>query len=183
MGRSGWLNGAAWTVRAVGINIDYNIFLDETTYTRIADNLATGRGLTLYGTPYDLHPPAGFAILAAAIKIFSMHGDLATVLFDLRPFVALLGALTCGLAFILVGRLVNWQGRLRCGRDHRARPLRGLLRQPGNARNARATGRDRQRGAFRGIGRPGERTPVMAAHRLRRPGRQASRSASRKTSA
>ena len=46
--------------------------------------------------------------MAAAIKIFSMHGSLAEVLFDLRPFMALLGALTCALVFILVGMLTNW---------------------------------------------------------------------------
>jgi hypothetical protein len=95
-------------VRAVGITTDSNIFVDEATYTRIADNLATGRGLTLYGVPFDLHPPAGFAIMAGAIKFFSMRGDLATVLFDLRPFIAMLGALTCALAFVLVGRVSNW---------------------------------------------------------------------------
>jgi len=98
----------AWAVRAVGITTDYNIFIDETTYTRIAYNLASGKGLTLYGVPFDLHPPAGFAIMAAAIKIFSMHGSLAEVLFDLRPFMALLGALTCALVFILVGMVTNW---------------------------------------------------------------------------
>jgi dolichyl-phosphate-mannose--protein O-mannosyl transferase len=102
------VTGAAWAVRAVGITTDYNIFVDETTYTRIADNLAAGRGVTLYGTPFDLHPPGGFALMAAAIKIFAMHGDLAAVLFDLRPFVALLGALTCALSFVLVGRLTTW---------------------------------------------------------------------------
>jgi 4-amino-4-deoxy-L-arabinose transferase-like glycosyltransferase len=98
----------AWVIRAVGITTDYNIFVDETTYSRIADNLATGRGVTLYGAPFDLHPPAGFAIMAVAIRAFSMHGSLEMVLFDLRPFVALLGALTCGLVFVLVGRLTNW---------------------------------------------------------------------------
>jgi hypothetical protein len=99
---------AAWGIRAVGITTDYNIFVDETTYTRVADNLATGQGLTLFGVPFDLHPPAGFAMMAAAIKVFSMHGSMATVLFDLRPFMALFGSVTCALVFILVGRTTNW---------------------------------------------------------------------------
>lgn len=99
---------AAWGIRAVGITTDYNIFVDETTYTRIADNLATGRGLTLFGVPFDLHPPAGFAMMAAVIRIFSLRGGLATVLFDLRPFMALCGSLTCALVFILVGRTTSW---------------------------------------------------------------------------
>ena len=99
---------AAWGIRAVGITTDYDIFVDETTYTQIADNLATGHGLTLFGVPFDLHPPAGFAMMAAAIKIFSMHGSLATVLFDLRPILALYGSVTCGLVFILVGGTTSW---------------------------------------------------------------------------
>jgi hypothetical protein len=111
-GAAAAITGAAWGVRAVGITTDYNIFIDETTYTRIADNLATGRGLTLFGSPFDLHPPAGFAMMALAIRVFSMHGSLAAVLFDLRPFVALGGALTCALVFILVGRTTGWRAGL-----------------------------------------------------------------------
>jgi Dolichyl-phosphate-mannose-protein mannosyltransferase len=105
---AGFIVGIAWLIRAIGITTNYDIFIDEVTYTRIANNLATGQGLELYGTPFDLHPPAVFAIYALAIKAFALHGNIETLLFDLRPFVALVGALTCGVVFLLVHGLARW---------------------------------------------------------------------------
>jgi 4-amino-4-deoxy-L-arabinose transferase-like glycosyltransferase len=92
-----------------GITTIDDVFIDEVTYSRIADNVATGHGLTLYGTPFDLHPPAVFGLYALVIKLFGLHGNILEVLFALRPFVALCGALSCGLVYILISRVVNWQ--------------------------------------------------------------------------
>jgi hypothetical protein len=100
--------GIAWLIRAIGITTNYDIFIDEVTYTNIANNLATGRGLELFGTPFDLHPPAVFAIYALVIKVFALHGNIETLLFDLRPFVALVGALTCGVVFLLIRGVARW---------------------------------------------------------------------------
>ena len=105
---AGLIVGIAWLIRAIGITTNYDIFIDEVTYTRIADNLATGRGLTLYNVPFDLHPPAVFAIYALVIKVFALHGSIEILLFDLRPFVALVGAFTCGVVFLLVRGLARW---------------------------------------------------------------------------
>jgi hypothetical protein len=101
--------GAAWLLRATDITRNYDIFIDEVTYTRVADNLANGHGLVLYGVPFDLHPPAGFGLYALAIMAFGLHGGLATILFGLRPFVALLGSITCAVAAGLVGGLAGWR--------------------------------------------------------------------------
>src|ERR1700733_9550793 len=101
--------GAAWLLRATDITRNYDIFIDEVTYTRVADNLANGHGLVLYGVPFDLHPPAGFVLYALAIKALGLHGGLATILFGLRPFVALLGSITCAVAAGLVGGLAGWR--------------------------------------------------------------------------
>ena len=101
--------GFSWLARAISITRNYDIFIDEVTYTRIAENLATGHGLMLYGTPFDLHPPAAFALYALAIKIFSLHGSIVNILLGLRPFVAAIGSGTCTVAFILVKRLSNWR--------------------------------------------------------------------------
>lgn len=100
---------AAWLARAIGITRNYDVFIDELTYTRIADNLATGHGLVLYGGPFDLHPPAGFALYALVIKVLALHGGLANILFALRPFVALLGSITCALACCLVSGIAGWR--------------------------------------------------------------------------
>lgn len=101
--------GVAWLLRATDITRNYDIFIDEVTYTRVAGNLANGHGLVLYGVPFDLHPPAGLALYALAIKAFGLHGELATILFGLRPFVALLGSITCAVASSLVGGIAGWR--------------------------------------------------------------------------
>jgi hypothetical protein len=95
--------------RAIGITRNYDIFIDEITYTRVADNLATGHGLVLYGAPFDLHPPAAFALYALAIKIFGLRGSIASLLFGLRPFVALLGSITCAIIFLLMRGVAGWR--------------------------------------------------------------------------
>lgn len=101
--------GASWLVRLIGIDRNYDIFIDEVTYTRIADNLATGHGLVLYGMPFDLHPPAVFGLYALIIRVFGLHGNIAGILFELRPFAALIGSISCALAYLLVGGITNWR--------------------------------------------------------------------------
>ncbi len=101
--------GSAWLIRVVGVTTYYDVFIDEVTYGRIADNLATGHGLTLYGTPFDLHPPAVFGLYALVIKLLGIHGSILDVLLALRPFVALCGAVSCGLVYILATMLLNWK--------------------------------------------------------------------------
>ncbi len=103
---------AAWVARLTGITTNYDIFIDEVTYTRIADNLATGHGLILYGLPFDLHPPAVFGLYALAIKAFGFSGSITSLVFDLRPLVAFFGAITCGVVFILVGNFAGWRAGL-----------------------------------------------------------------------
>ena len=101
--------GVAWVIRVIGITTYYDVFIDEVTYSQIADNVATGHGVTLYGTPFDLHPPAVFGLYALVIKLFGLHGSILDVLFGLRPFVALCGAVSCGLVYILISTIVNWR--------------------------------------------------------------------------
>lgn len=99
----------AWLIRDVGITRNYDIFIDEITYTRIADNISQGHGLVLYGKPFDLHPPAAFALYAAAIRVLKLHGTIAQLLFGLRPFVALLGAGTCATTYGLSKSIAGWR--------------------------------------------------------------------------
>ncbi len=91
----------ALLARIVAISTAYDIFIDEATYTNIAINVAHGRGLVLYGQPFALHPPAAFGLYGLAIDVFGLHGTTETVLFELRHVVAVLGAVTCVLAFLL----------------------------------------------------------------------------------
>jgi 4-amino-4-deoxy-L-arabinose transferase-like glycosyltransferase len=88
----------------VRLSSSYDIFIDEVTYTRLARNLADGRGLTLDGQPFDLHPPALIGLLGAVEKVFGLHGTLERQVLDLRPVSAVFGALACAGAYLLVER-------------------------------------------------------------------------------
>jgi hypothetical protein len=99
------LFAVALALRLIEIRRSYDIYSDEITYTRIAMNLAHGAGLTLYGRPFDIHPPAAFGLFAAAILALRLHGDLEQVLFQLRPIAAICGALVPTILFFLVAQI------------------------------------------------------------------------------
>jgi len=90
--------------RLVALSTSYDIFIAEITYTNIAINVAHGHGVTLYGRPFALHPPAALGLYGLAIVVFGLHGSTETVLFALRHVVIVLGAATCVLTWLLVDR-------------------------------------------------------------------------------
>jgi hypothetical protein len=94
----------ALLARLIAVSTSYDIFIDEATYTKIAINVAHGRGLVLYGQPFALHPPAAFGLYGLAIDVFRFQGSTETVLFELRHVVVVIGAATCVLTFLLVDR-------------------------------------------------------------------------------
>ncbi len=94
----------ALTLRLISLSSAYDLFIDEITYTNVALSLAHGHGLLLYGQPFLLHPPAALALYALIIRAFDLHGGTEAVLFELRPFVAVLGSATCVLSYLLVER-------------------------------------------------------------------------------
>ncbi len=91
-------------LRLYHVDRAYDFFIDEVTYTTIARNLATGHGLSLYGQPFYLHPPAGFLVLATGMLLTGTHGQIDQLLLHLRLVTALAGALSCGVAYALVRR-------------------------------------------------------------------------------
>jgi hypothetical protein len=94
--------------RLWGIRTAHELFIDEVTYATIALNVATGEGVILYGESFHLHPPAVFAVLAAAIALLGLEGaELTEVLYALRPVPALFGALTPPLVALLVHRVTR----------------------------------------------------------------------------
>jgi 4-amino-4-deoxy-L-arabinose transferase-like glycosyltransferase len=95
----------AAAVRLFAVTRAYDIFIDEITYSRIASNLAGGHGLTLYGQPFYLHPPAGFVLLALGVVVTGGgHGPIDQVVLHLRTVTALVGALSCATAYLLLRR-------------------------------------------------------------------------------
>ena len=98
------IGGAA---RLVDIRSAYDIFIDELTYVNVSQNIAQGKGVLIYGKPFDLHPVDGFGVLATIIKLFGLQGNPLDVTLSLRPVPAVLGALTCGVVFLLLDRVVR----------------------------------------------------------------------------
>lgn len=100
----------AAVARLWDIGTTYELFIDEVTYTHIAQNIAAGEGLLLHGETFHLHPPAFFVGLAAAMLGLDLHGDdLAQAAIALRPIPAVIGALTPALVALLLHRVTaSW---------------------------------------------------------------------------
>ena len=94
-------------LRLAFIQRAYDLFVDEITYVTIGRNLADGHGVTLYGHPFALHPPAFFALLAALIKAVGAHGDTLHLALALRPVDAVAGALNAVAVTALLRRTVR----------------------------------------------------------------------------
>src|ERR1700677_5159698 len=97
----------ALLARLTALTTSNDIFIDEITYTNIARNIAHGHGVTLYGQPFALHPPAALGLFALAILAFGIHGGTESVIFSLRHVDVVLGAGICMLTFLLVERAAS----------------------------------------------------------------------------
>ena len=94
----------ALLARLIALKSANDLFIDETTYANIAINIAHGHGVTLYGQPFELHPPAGFGLFALVILVFGLHGGTESVIFSLRNVDVVLGSAICVLTYLLVER-------------------------------------------------------------------------------
>jgi len=93
-------------VRLISVTRAYDTFIDEVTYTQVALNIAHGHGVTLYGSRFDLQPPAVLGLLAGIIDLRDSHGSLEQVILGLRPVAAFFGALECAGTYLLLRRAV-----------------------------------------------------------------------------
>ena len=108
--RGAWIIGIgviAVLARLISLRTANDLFIDEITYTNIAINIAHGHGVTLYGQPFELHPPAGFGLFALVILVFGLHGGTESVIFSLRTVDVVLGSATCVVTYLLVERASN----------------------------------------------------------------------------
>ena len=58
----------------------------------------------LYGSPFDLHPPAAFGLYAGGDPVFGLHGSVEATLFSAPQRAVVLGTVTCVLTFLIVER-------------------------------------------------------------------------------
>lgn len=97
--------------RLFRITTAYEIHVDEVSYADTATAVADGGGLTMFGVPFHLHPPGYFVLAALYEKALGLVGitepDRIAQVLHLRPFGAVLGALTCVIVTLLVARLVG----------------------------------------------------------------------------
>lgn len=108
----------ALVLRLWQIDRSYDIFIDEISYTQVAVAIATGHGVTLYGRPFALQPPAVLGLLAAVVDIARLptsRAGIVTTILDLRTVSACFGALATAGAVGLVGRAASWRAALLAG--------------------------------------------------------------------
>ncbi|CAM5658353.1 hypothetical protein SALBM135S_09832 [Streptomyces alboniger] len=98
----------ALALRLYAVRRAYDVFHDELYYVGIAVNLAEGDGVTFQGRQFALHPPALFAVLAAALRCGAgpYPGLLETTL-ALRWVVCLTGAVLVTTVVALLRRTVR----------------------------------------------------------------------------
>ena len=97
----------ALLARLYRITTVYEVHVDEVSYAEVSRNLALGEPLLIYGTPFHLHPPGYFALLAAVQRALGVEPDLLSTVFDLRPVGAVLGAATCVVLALMLRRTVG----------------------------------------------------------------------------
>ncbi len=163
------IGAAALATRLTALRSAYDIFIDETSYTNIALNVAHGHGVTLYGLPFVLHPPTAFYLYGLIILVFGLHGGTESTLFGApagrrRPR----GGHLCG--HLPAGRPHGPSTGGHRGRSTaRHRPAGHQLRQPGHARSTGPVGGGHHV-LLHGGGRRG-RSPFVQAPQPGGPGR------------
>jgi 4-amino-4-deoxy-L-arabinose transferase-like glycosyltransferase len=93
----------AAVLRLFHIETSYNLFIDETTYAAIARDTTLVTGPILHGMPFVLHPPLALLLLAVPAHVLGTQ-DIATLVAGLRPFVAVVGALTVAVLYLTLHR-------------------------------------------------------------------------------
>jgi hypothetical protein len=100
--------GLALALRLINHSTNYDVFVDEITYSRIGQAVALGHGVTLYGGPFFLHPPLFFYLEAGVLDLFGGASDAPVKLvLALRPINCVLGAVECALVMALISALGN----------------------------------------------------------------------------
>jgi hypothetical protein len=82
----------AFVLRFVHLQQSSDIFIDEITYSRIAESVAQHHSVAFFGVPFFLHPPLVFFEQALFIDAFHIHGSVFAVVFALRTVSVLFAA-------------------------------------------------------------------------------------------
>lgn len=97
-----------FVLRAVRLDVSWDIFVDEISYLRISQSVAQHLEVKLYGNAFYLHPPAFFFLEGAYIRLFPPAGDLIHQIYDVRYVNAAFAALTVIVLLGIGRRLAGW---------------------------------------------------------------------------
>lgn len=97
----------AFALRVVFVDRAWDILVDEITYLAIARNLAEGRGLSLYGDPFYLHPPAFMIVEGAITSLTGLPAHPIDQVLAVRLLNVFLGAVATSAIFLLARRVAG----------------------------------------------------------------------------
>ncbi|MBG6217350.1 O-antigen/teichoic acid export membrane protein [Arthrobacter sp. CAN_A6] len=93
----------AFGVRSIGLLQAFELWVDEMLYVQLGQSITDGELLPrLPDGPFFLHPPGFFLVEAGVINLLGLTGDSVEMVMQLRWLNAVLGALTVGLAFLVI---------------------------------------------------------------------------------
>jgi 4-amino-4-deoxy-L-arabinose transferase-like glycosyltransferase len=113
-----WAGGRTWplaallgvvalVIRSIGLSRANELFIDELTYTEIANDVAHGHLPQQFGEPFFLHPIGSFLINGLVIRLSGLSGSYMDMVYPLRWVNTVLGSVTVVLAVLLVRRLAG----------------------------------------------------------------------------
>jgi 4-amino-4-deoxy-L-arabinose transferase-like glycosyltransferase len=86
---------------------NYELFVDEITYSNVGLAIAQGKGAVLYGQPFFLHPPGLMFVLAAAMRLLGRPGTTLALVMHLRVVNAVIGTVDVAVIMALVKRVAG----------------------------------------------------------------------------
>lgn len=101
------ISGAALGVRAFGLHGSFELWVDEVIYAQLGQSTEGAQLPHLPDGPFFLHPPGFFFLEGLVINSFGISGSILDIVMDLRWVNAVIGAVTVGLAFLLVRKVAN----------------------------------------------------------------------------
>jgi 4-amino-4-deoxy-L-arabinose transferase-like glycosyltransferase len=101
------ISSVAFIVRSVGLSRSFELWVDEMIYAALSNSVSQGHLPTIADGLFFLHPPGAFIINGLVIKAFGLSGDPMSLVYNLRWVNAVLGALTVGIAFLIVRRVAS----------------------------------------------------------------------------
>jgi hypothetical protein len=102
-----FLSWLAFNVRSIGLSRSFELWVDEMLYADLGRSVSLGQLPNLPDGPFFLHPPGFYFLEGLVISRFNVSDTSMNLVYDLRWINAVIGALTVGIAFLLVRRIGN----------------------------------------------------------------------------